>query len=359
MEFALGTRVVSGENGLETLKSFHARKVLVVCDPFFYENGQAARVSAFACGEQTEFFYEVTPDPSVELAAKGTGVLKAFDPELVIALGGGSAMDLAKAMCYFAGTGAALCAVPTTSGSGSEVTDFAILTHNGVKHPLVDPRLRPHTAILEGSLLESLPKSLIADGGFDAISHALEALVATNAGAITDCLAVEAFKRLLAMMPASYGGDKGVRLRLHEASTMAGMAFSQAGLGLCHALAHALGGKYHIPHGRLNAILLPGVIGCNAHAVADKYAKLAQAAGMVGSAQSLGVRNLKNTLIRLRRELNMPATLREAGIEPRRLRQDMEAIVKATLEDPCCATNPMGVEAFMVRSVLEEAAGRG
>ena len=359
MEFALGTRVVSGENGLETLKSFHARKVLVVCDPFFYENGQAARVAAFACGEQTEFFYEVTPDPSVELAAKGTGFLKAFDPELVIALGGGSAMDLAKAMCYFAGAGAALCAVPTTSGSGSEVTDFAILTHNGVKHPLVDPRLRPHTAILEGSLLESLPESLIADGGFDAISHALEALVATNAGAITDCLAVEAFKRLLAMLPASYGGDKSVRLRLHEASTMAGMAFSQAGLGLCHALAHALGGKYHIPHGRLNAILLPAVVSVNAHSAMEKYAKIARAAGLGGSADALAVRNLKNALVRLRRELHLPATLQQAGIQPAQVYAKTDQIVDAALADPCCKTNPTGVEDYMVRSVLEEVTGRG
>ena len=359
MRFELGTRVVSGENALDHLQDFGARRVLVVCDPFFMDSGQAARIGAAAGGQQTEFFDKVEPDPTVELAAEGTGVLKALDPELVIALGGGSAMDLAKAMCYFAGTAAPLCAVPTTSGSGSEVTDFAILTHKGVKHPLVDRRLRPHTAILEASLLDSLPRSLIADGGFDAISHALEALVAKNAGSISDCLATEAFRRLLALLPASYGGDKSVRLRLHEASTMAGMAFSQAGLGMCHAISHALGGKYHVPHGRLNAILLPGVVGCNAHAAGDIYARLAQSAGMVGSAQSLGVRNLKNTLVKLRRELGLPATLKDAGIEPRRLRQDMEEIVAAALEDPCCATNPMTVEGFMIRGVLEEAAGRG
>ena len=164
---------------------------------------------------------------------------------------------------------------------------------------------------------------------------------------------------MVALLPASFGGDKSCRLRIHEASTMAGMAFSQAGLGLCHAASHVLGGRFHVPHGRLNAILLPAVISCNAHAAGERYARMAQEAGMVGSAQTLGVRNLKNALTKLRRELGMPGTLREAGIDPRKLRGEMEGLVKAVLEDPCCAANPIHAEPFMVRAVLEEAAGRG
>ena len=147
-----------------------------------------------------------------------------------------------------------MVAVPTTSGSGSEVTDFAILTHNGVKHPLVDPRLRPDVAILDEELLMGLPKSLIADGGFDVIAHAVEAFVARDAGTITDCFAREAFCTAYAALPASYAGRKEVRLKVHRAATMAGIAFTQAGLGLCHAMSHALGGMFHLPHGRLNAI---------------------------------------------------------------------------------------------------------
>ena len=359
MRFDLGTRVVSGAGALEVLGEFGAKRVLVVTDPFFHENGTAARIAAAAKPEQAAYFHQIQPDPTVTLAAEGTRFLKDFDPDLVIALGGGSAMDCAKAMVYFSGTEAPLAAIPTTSGSGSEVTDFAILTHNGIKHPLVDRRLRPHTAILEESLLTSLPKSLIAEGGFDAVSHALEAWVATGAGAITDCLSREAFRRLLALLPASYGGDKTTRLRLHEASTMAGMAFSQAGLGLCHALSHGLGGMFHLPHGRLNGVLLPAVLSCNAHGAGEKYAKLAQELGMVGSAQSIGVRNLKNALLRLRKDLNLPGTLREAGIAPRQLRQNMDALVKAAMEDPCKNTNPITVEPFMIRSVLEEVAGHG
>ena len=359
MRFDMGTKIVSGDGALTALGEFGAKRVLVVCDPFFRENGWSDRVAEATGAKKTAIFDQVKPDPTVTLAAEGTGVLKELDPELVVALGGGSAMDLAKAMVYFSGTKAPLAAIPTTSGSGSEVTDFAILTHQGVKHPLVDGRLRPHTAILDGRLLESMPKSLIADGGFDAICHALEAYVAKNTGAISDCLALEAFRRVMALLPASWGGDKSCRLRLHEASTMAGMAFSQAGLGLCHAASHVLGGRFHVAHGRLNAILMPAVISCNAHAAGQRYARMAQEAGMVGSAQTLGVRNLKNALVKLRRELNMPGTLREAGVDTRQLRSEMEGLVKAVLEDPCCATNPIKVEPYMVRAVLEEAAGRG
>ena len=331
---------------------------MLVTDPFFLENGTAARVSAAAKAEKTEYFSNIRPDPTVELAAEGTAALKAFDPDVLVALGGGSAMDCAKAMLYFSGSRATFVAIPTTSGSGSEVTDFAILTHGGVKHPLVDPSLRPHTAILDSTLLDKLPKALIADTGFDVLCHALEAYVATGAGMISDTLAREAFCTAYALLPASYGGDTAVRLKLHNAATMAGMAFTQAGLGLCHAIAHSLGGLYHVPHGRLNAILLPAVIDCNGHAAGKKYARLATAAGIAGSAQTVAVRNLKNGLTRLRRELAMPETLQQAGIPPQRLRQNTDTIVSSVLADPCCATNPMKVEDFMVRRILEAVAGR-
>jgi len=357
--FEASTRVISGTGAVEALGQLEAKRLLLVTDPYFYENGVAAQVAAGAKAEQVQYFSDVQPDPSVELAARGTAVLKAFGPDLLVALGGGSAIDCAKAMLYFSGSQARFVAIPTTSGSGSEVTDFSILSHQGVKHPLVDSRLRPEMAILDSNLLAKLPHTLIADAGFDVLAHALEALVATGSGMITDCLAKEAFCAVYALLPASYGGKVQVRQKIHTAATMAGMAFTQAGLGLCHAMAHSLGGMFHVPHGRLNAILLPAVIGCNAHAVGEKYARLAAAAGIGGSAQSIGVRNLKNALIRLRRELNMPETLREAGVDIRLLRRSTDALVEATLADPCCASNPLKVEGFMVRKILEEVAGRG
>ena len=356
--FHLDTQIISGQGALNALKSLGARRLFVVTDPYFYENGTAAQVAAKASAQQVAYFSKVKPDPTVELAAEGTAQVRSFQPDTVVALGGGSAMDCAKAMVYFSGSDARFVAIPTTSGSGSEVTEFAILTHNGVKHPLVDPRLRPDMAILDGDLLGKLPPKLIADSGFDVISHALEAFVGKNAGMITDALAKEAFAVVYGLLPASYGGDTSVRQKIHTAATMAGMAFNGAGLGLCHAMSHALGGAFHLPHGRLNAILLPAVISCNAHAAAEKYQKIAAAAGVGGSAQTMAVRNLKNALIRLRRELDMPDTLAQAGVSPTTVRSNSAALVQAVLADPCCATNPIPVEDFMVRRVLDEVTGR-
>jgi 1-propanol dehydrogenase len=227
-----------------------------------------------------------------------------------------------------------------------------------VKHPLVDERLRPDMAILDSELLEQLPPALVADAGFDVIAHALESYVATDAGIFTDALAREAFKNAYGALPASFAGRKEVRLRVHQAATMAGMAFTQAGLGLCHAMAHSLGGLFHVPHGRLNAILLPSVVACNAHVAGAKYAQLARDAGLGGSADTIAVRNLKNALIRLRRELKLPETLAQAGIAPREVWAATGEIVQATLNDPCCKTNPMVVEDFLVRRILEEVTGR-
>ncbi|MEF2837816.1 MAG: iron-containing alcohol dehydrogenase, partial [Oscillospiraceae bacterium] len=277
---------------------------------------------------------------------------------LLVELGGGSAMDLATAMAYFGKGDYTLAAIPTTSGSGSEVTDFAILTHDQVKHPLVDKRLRPDLAILDSDLLLQLPPNLIAETGFDVLTHALEAYVAQGSGSISDLYAREAFSSAYASLPASYAGNQNVRLKVHIAATMAGMAFSQAGLGLCHAMAHSLGGMFHVPHGRLNAILIPSIVSCNAHVCGKKYAELARAAGIGGSADTIAVRNLRNGLIRLRRELNLPETLSQAGIDPRAVWRNVNEIVEATLEDPCCKSNPMVAEGFLVRRILEEVTGR-
>ncbi len=340
------------------LSELNARRLFLVTDPYFYENGTAKRVAEATGAGEYEIFHEVVPDPGLELAAAGTARVRAFAPDLMVALGGGSAMDCAKAMKYFSGSVALLAAVPTTSGSGSEVTDFAILTHNGVKHPLVDEKLRPDAAILDSDLLTALPKSLIADSGFDVLCHALEAYVGINAGAITDALARDAFCTAFSRLGASYAGDVSVRLDIHMAAAMAGMAFTQAGLGLCHALAHSLGGAFHVPHGRLNAILLPAVIQANT-AAAGKYARLARAAGLGGSVDTIAVRNLTNGLVKLRRELGLPETLAEAGVKPSDVRQKTDGIISAALADPCCATNPVKPDAAMARSILKQVTGHG
>ena len=356
--FSCKTKIISGTGAIWELAQLGVKRLLVVADPYFRETDLPEKLKKATNAEKSEFFFEVKPDPSVELSAKGTALVQSFKPDTVIALGGGSAMDCAQAMVYFSGLPIRFVAIPTTSGSGSEVTDFAILTHDGVKHPLIDSRLQPELAILDGNLLSSLPKSLIADAGYDILAHALESYVALNAGAISRALAADAFHAAFTHLPASFAGDTAVRLRIHEAATMAGIAFSQSGLGLCHALAHALGGQFHLPHGRLNAILLPAVVEANSAANAQ-YADLARRAGLGGSAELTAVRNLKNALVRLRKELGLPSTLSQAGIPPREVRQATDTIVSAALQDPCSATNPVCPDEKMVRHIFQQVTGLG
>ena len=356
--FSCKTKIISGTGAIWELGQLGCTRLLIVADPYFQKTDVPDKIKKAAKAEAWEIFYDVTPDPTVALAAKGTAVVQRFQPDTVIALGGGSAMDCAKAMVYFSGQKIRLVAIPTTSGSGSEVTDFAVLTHEGTKHPLIDPSLQPEVAVLDGNLLNTLPQSLIADAGYDIVAHAVESFVATNAGAISRALARDAFAAAYTALPASFAGSTKVRQRIHLAATMAGVAFSQSGLGLCHALAHALGGRFHVAHGRLNAVLLPAVVEANAAATAG-YAELARGAGLGGSADAMGVRNLKNALIRLRKELQLPQTLAQAGIKPREVKEATPSLIAAALADPCCETNPVRPDKAMVQSVLQQVTGVG
>ena len=347
------TQIVSGADSLSYLEELECGRVLLVADPYFVQNGWTDRVLQASKCRESRVFDKVFPDPTVELAAEGTKILQEFDPDTVVALGGGSAIDLAKAMVHFSGKSPCFVAIPTTSGSGSEVTDFAVLTHDGVKHPVVSENLYPDVAILEEKLLENLPKGLIADTGFDVLTHALESYVAKGASLMTRAMAREAFSLAYAHLPASFSGDKGVRGEMHMASCMAGIAFSQSGLGLCHAMAHVLGGEFHISHGRLCGMLLPWVIDCNANFCPEGYGQLARSAGFFGSADTVAVRNLKNGLIRLRKQLGMPGTLQEAGIDPRLVQYKQQELTRKILEDSCCQDNPAEVADFMVKRILE------
>ena len=357
-EFSCKTKIYVGPGSITRLKELKIEKILLVADPFFVKSGMAQHIFALSGATRTELFDKIAPDPAVELVAEGVELVRRFRPDTLVALGGGSAMDCAKAMAHFAGDPIRLVMIPTTSGSGSEVTDFAVLTHGQTKYPIVDKNLRPEVAILDSDLLKSLPKTLIADAGFDVLGHAVESFVATGANAFTDALSKEAFCSVLALLPGSFAGDTSVRGQIHQAATMAGIAFNQAGLGLCHAMAHALGAAYHIPHGRLIGILLPAVIDCNVHSCGSKYAQLARAAGLPGSVDTLAIRSLKNALQRLRKNLQMPATLKEAGVDIRQLWYDKEKIIEAAVADPCCKGNPLPVEPFMAAKVLEAVTGR-
>lgn len=358
-QFLCKTKIISGSGSLQALEDLHIKRLLIVSDPYFYENGTANHIAHISKAEHTEVFYKISPDPSVSLAAEGTRIVLAFQPDTILALGGGSAMDCAKAMAYFSGLTVTFIAVPTTSGSGSEVTDFSILTHDGIKHPLVDDKLQPDIAILDSDLLTSLPPKLIAETGFDLISHALEAWASCKAGMVSDALAIAALQATLPQLLRSYTGDLAARGKIHTAATMAGMAFSSAGLGLCHALSHALGGEFHISHGRLNAILLPSVITFNAEKALRRYASLAKKLGLSNGAEPIALRALKNALVNLRRELGLPDTLAAAGVPVSQVREKTETLVKAALSDPCCTTNPVKPTAADVRRILQEVMGHG
>ncbi len=338
--FCCKTEICFGQDALGRLEQLSAARVLVVTDPFFAQNGLAKRVGSRVPGAELAFFDEVQPDPDLELVAKGLKQMHTFGPDAVITLGGGSAIDCAKAMVYFYESPVTFVAIPTTSGTGSEVTSFSILTHEGVKHPLIDAKLLPQIAILDDTLLAEMPKTLIADAGMDVLAHCLEAVCAKNCSPFATALATEAFARVFAQLGPSYRGQTQVREDIHIAATMAGLAFDHAGLGVCHALAHALGGAFHTPHGRLNGILLPAVMEFNAHACALAYRQLAARCGLLGATNAMTVKALTRGLIQLRRELEMPRTLREAGVAPDEVKRRLSDLAETALQDPCCATNP-------------------
>lgn len=347
--FVCGTKLCFGKNAPELLATLGAKRVLLVTDPFFAENGTAARYASAFPEAQTRLFSEIRPDPSLSLVADGVRVLQEFQPDTVLALGGGSAMDCAKGIVSLGGMAVRLIAVPTTSGSGSEVTSFAILTHNGTKHPLVEDAIRPQIAILDDALLEKLPRGLIAETGMDVLSHCLEAVAAKNASLFSTALAQQAFRTALERLPASFAGDTSVRGEVHQAATMAGIAFDNAGLGACHALSHSLGGTFHLAHGRLNSILLPHVLRFNAETNPQPYAQLAAFCHLSG------VRGLSFALQRLRRQLELPATLTEAGLQRAEVQQAEDAICAAAVNDPCAATNPRPVTLEAMKALLRSA----
>lgn len=333
--FQVSTQICFGEGALRVLEEMKGKRIFIVTDPFFKENGIAERVSSL-CKGSVEIFSRVVPDPPISVVAEGLARIQSFGADTLIALGGGSAIDCAKGMVALGKERPYFIAIPTTSGTGSEVTAFAILTHEGAKHPLVDPDLRPDMAILDDSFTECLPPSLIADAGMDVIAHCIEAIGGKNSTIFTNALAVSAYNRVMKLLPASYEGDKTVRGTIHYAATMAGIAFDHSGLGLCHGLSHALGGMFHIPHGKLNGILLPKVMAYN-----QSYAPY----DLLGS-------NPIFDLTRLRRRLRLPQSLQEAGIKAQDILSQADALCEVALSDPCTATNPRPVTMEACRALL-------
>lgn len=344
--FTLKPKLYFGADALSALRQLAGRRVLVVTDAFLASSGLLDRVRTQLTDCQVSVFDQVKPEPSLELAAQGVLLLRECRPDAIVAFGGGSPMDCAKAIRWCGGSDIPLWAIPTTAGTGSEMTAYAVLTdtQRGVKHPLVDDALLPEHAILDPSLLDGVPPSVTADTGMDVLAHAAEAYVSRRATPFTDALAEKAFVMAYRNLPGAHkaaGGSEEKAAMLY-ASCMAGMAFNAAGLGICHSLAHALGGRIHMPHGRLNAMLLPRVVAFNAvqSAAAEKYARLARLCGLAGTARSLSA-----ALNRMLTTLNMPKTLAA---------DDLKALAAAAVNDPCTDSNPRMPTAMELEAILRE-----
>ena len=302
-------------------------------------------------------FDGVTPEPAMAQAVEGGRQIKGFHPDLVVAIGGSYVLDCAKAMVCFSGCRSPLVVIPTEPGSGTEVTGRVSLFHERSRHTLRDRKMQPEMAVLDSGLVKTASAGIMAEGGFLLLANSLESYAGQTSGAMTRLHAREAFAVSWGALPAAFSGNISARGRLQTASAMAGIAYNKTGLGLCHAMVGSLGSVFHLPPGKLAGILLPSVISCNAHAVGRQYTELTRAAGMGGSNETVGIRNLKVGLHRLRRELGLPATLAQAGINPRWVWSNVQRIVELTLEDPECRNNPVVVDDFLIRRILEEIAG--
>ncbi len=364
-------------------------RVAIVTDPMMVQLGYVERVQHYLRQRQTpvaiEVFSEVEPDPSTTTVERGRAMMERFQPDCIIALGGGSPMDAAKGMWLFyeypdtdfnnlkqkfmdirkriykyprLGKKAKFVAIPTTSGTGSEVTSFAVITdkENGnTKYPLADYELTPDVAIVDPEFVYSLPKVAVADTGMDVLTHAIEAYVSVMASDYTDGLAIKAIQLVFANLEKSaLTGDKLAREKMHNASTLAGMAFANAFLGINHSLAHKWGGEYHTAHGRTNAILMPHVIRYNAkkptkfasfpkysHFIADeRYAEIARILGLPARTTEEGVKSLINAIRDLNRKLGVPETFQELGFDAKQFESRVDYLADRAFEDQCTTANP-------------------
>ncbi len=333
----------------------------------------------------SEIFSDVESDPSFETVNRGVKMMNEFKPDVIIALGGGSAIDAAKGMWLFyeypdadpegmklkfmdirkrtykfpkLGVKAKMVAIPTTSGTGSEVTSFAVISDKvqNKKYPLADYELTPDVAIVDPDLVMSLPKSITADTGMDVLTHALEAYVSNMASDYTDGLSEKAIELVFQNLREAYnnGTNRVAREKMHNASTIAGMAFTNAFLGINHSLAHKLGAEFHLPHGRLNAILLPYVIKYNSskptkfvsfpkyeYFIADqKYAEIARKMGLDASTIEKGVDSLIKEIQKLNKDLNIPSSFKEAGIDEKEFLAKIDILADRAFEDQCTTANP-------------------
>lgn len=357
--FEIKTKIKFGEGSLKALQELKNKNILIITDPFMVKSKAIDKITANLENSTYQVFEDIVPDPPIETIVEGIETFKSVNPNVIIALGGGSAIDASKAIMDFSKkilktNEVEFIAIPTTSGTGSEVTSFSVITdkQKGCKHPLVSDDLLPDVAILDPELVKTVPNFITADTGMDVLTHAIEAYVSTNSNDFSDALAEKAIKLVFKYLVKAYkdGNDIEAREKMHNASCLAGMAFNQASLGINHSIAHVLGGKFHVPHGRTNSILLPHVIEYNSGIVgysntnysdtAIKYAQIAELVGLGSSNVRMGVKNLVNEIKKLQKEMNMPTKLTECKVNASDITKEEREIATLAIKDACTATNP-------------------
>lgn len=346
------TKICYGPGALESLEQLQAKRAFLVTDPVMVKGGYIDRIKSHLdrAGIAHSVFDEVGPDPSLETATTGTLHFLRDQTDLVIALGGGSVIDAAKAILYFAhktGTTAGkpmLVAIPTTSGTGSEVTSYSVITDkvNEVKIPLNDELLIPDVAILDARFTRTVPPFGTAATGMDVLTHAVEAYTCLLANAFTSLYAERAIRYVFRYLHRAYrcGDDMEAREMMLLASCMAGMAFNNSGLGITHSVAHSLGGLFHVPHGLANAVMLPAVIRFNSFHVGVKYREIAAMLGLPSATVEEGTASLIEAVRQMNESMGIPNNIGALKIDERVFRQQLDVMAKNVLEDICTGGNP-------------------
>ncbi len=378
MRYTLPRDMYYGKGALEQLKHIEGKKaILVLGGGSMKRFGFVDRVVNYLteAGIETKLFENVEPDPSVETVMKGAEMMREFQPDWIISMGGGSPIDAAKAMWVFyeypetsfeaiiqpfsfptLRQKAKFIAIPSTSGTATEVTAFSVITDyaKGIKYPLADFNITPDIAIVDPDLAETMPKTLTAHTGMDALTHAVEAYVSTLNSPFTDPLAIKAIQMVFEYLPASYEGDMSAREQMHYGQCLAGQAFSNALLGIVHSMAHKTGAAFstgHIPHGCANAIYLPYVIKFNAKTAEKRYAEIARSVGITGTDAEC-VKALCDKIDEYNAKLSIPKNLKEFGVNEAEFKEKVANIAELAVGDACTGSNPRTITPAEMEKLL-------
>ncbi len=378
--FTIPRDLYYGKGSLEVLQTLKGKKAFIVVGGGSMKRfGFLDKVDLYLkkAGMETKIFENVEPDPSVETVMKGAEAMRAFNPDWIVSIGGGSPIDAAKAMWTFyeypettfeqlitpfsfpeLRQKARFVAIPSTSGTATEVTAFSVITDysSGVKYPLADYNITPDIAILAPEIAETMPKTLVAHTGMDALTHAIEAYVSTANSPFTDPLALKAIQMVFDYLIPSYKKeDKNAREQMHYAQCLAGMAFTNALLGIVHSMAHKTGAAFsggHIPHGCANAMYLPYVIKFNQRDAEIRYAEIARHVGLTGHTNAELTKQLIDKINAYNLELEIPKTLKEFGIKESEFKEKISTISKLAIEDACTGSNPRKITIAEMEKLL-------